>query len=88
MNVPVVTLSPCRRNVGHVQRVTGSILSSMGLYEDCVANTKEEYVQKAVALIDKLPHMSVRTKFLATDISKPKEFMKEYEDALISLVVS
>ena len=83
MNVPVITLALYARSVGHVTRVSGSILQSMGLEKDLVASNVNEYVQKAVALVDKLPHFpSVRKRFLSTSISKPKEFMEHFEEAL------
>jgi len=83
MNVPVITLALFARSVGHVTRVSGSILQSMGLESDLVASNINEYVDKAVALVAKLPNFpSVRKRFLATDISKPKQFMEHFEAAL------
>ena len=82
MNVPVVTLA-IPQKVGHVQRVSGSILSSMGLEKLCVARDVREYVEKAVQLVKELPKLpSVRTKFLKSEISQHKEFMSQYESAL------
>lgn len=88
MNVPVVTLALFARSVGHVQRVSGSILTSMGLQNDCVATDINDYVEKAVSLVYKLPNFpSVRKRFLSTDISKPIEFMEHYEKALVKLFI-
>lgn len=84
MNVPVVTMALERRNVGHVQRVSGSILTSMGLKDECVARNKEEYIEKAVKIVKMLPSMgSVRKRFLSTEISQHKQFMEHFEKALI-----
>jgi predicted O-linked N-acetylglucosamine transferase (SPINDLY family) len=86
MNVPVITLAPERRNAHHVQRVSGSILTSMGLADECVARTKSEYIQKAVNMVRLLPHLpSVRKRFLSTDISQKDKFMKRFEKMLVNL---
>jgi predicted O-linked N-acetylglucosamine transferase (SPINDLY family) len=83
MNVPVITMSLYARSVGHVTRVSGSILCSLGLEEDCVAKNVTEYVEKAVRMVDRLPHLpSVRKRFLAGEISDKKDFMMHYENAL------
>jgi predicted O-linked N-acetylglucosamine transferase (SPINDLY family) len=85
MGIPVVTYSP--ENGSHVERVTGSILSSMGLsmYVSC---TKAGYVIKAVNLARQIQggfDPKIREKFLATDISKPREFVREFEKVLMNL---
>jgi predicted O-linked N-acetylglucosamine transferase (SPINDLY family) len=88
MNVPVVTLALYARSVGHVSRVSGSILHSIGLEEDCVAKNVTEYVEKAVRLVKKLPNLpSVRKRFLSTVISNKHDFMKHYEKAICDVFI-
>lgn len=88
MNVPVITLALYARSVGHVARVSGSILQSMGLEEECVARNITEYVEKAVAMVNRLPHMpSVRKKFLNSAISNKEDFMYCYEKALSDIFI-
>ena len=89
MNVPIVTLSLYARSVGHVQRVSGSILQSMGLEKECVAKNVNEYVEKAVKLVDEIPHLpSVRKKILMSPIAQPQDFMKHFERTLLDLYLS
>lgn len=86
MNVPVITLSPRARGsfaVGHVQRVSGSILTSMGLENDCVAVDEEDYVRKAQDIVKKLNGMSVRKRFLHGEIADGKGFMNAFEELLL-----
>jgi protein O-GlcNAc transferase len=86
MNVPVISLALSARSVGHVQRVSGSILQSLGLGTECVAKNVNEYVDKAVKMIARLPHMpSVRKRFLSSEISNPIDFMKHFENTLFNL---
>ena len=88
MNVPVITLALHARSVGHVTRVSGSILQSMGMEDDCVAKNVTEYVEKAVKMVSRLPNLpSVRKRFLATSISKKDDFMKHYEKALSDIFI-
>lgn len=47
MGVPVVTLA----GQHHVSRVGVSLLAAVGLAEQCVASTEQEYVQKVVELV-------------------------------------
>jgi len=89
MNVPVVTLSLAARSVGHVQRVSGSILSSMGFDKDLVATNVNDYVDKAVSLVNELPHLpSVRKRMLNSGICDSADFMKHYEMALSETVLA
>jgi len=86
MNVPVITLALYARSVGHVNRVSGSILQSLGLYDHCVASNINEYVSKAVDMVHKLPNFpSVRKKFLTSEISDPGNFMKHFQKALVNV---
>jgi predicted O-linked N-acetylglucosamine transferase (SPINDLY family) len=88
MDVPVVTLSSGKTGTGHVQRVSGSILHSMGLDKECIAANKNEYVDKAVKL-SKSIHVfpSVRDKFLESEICDQKDFTEKFEELLSNLHV-
>jgi len=94
MNVPVLTYCAIptggHSSVGHVERVTGSILQSMGLEEECVANSKSQYVSKAVKLakfIKQGNNLEVRKKFLESDISNHSKFILEYEKLLSDIYI-
>lgn len=65
MNVPVVTLAPQLPETGHVERVTGSLLNSIGLPE-LIARDEEEYINKAVYFSTRTRELDVRTKLLAS----------------------
>ncbi|KAJ3237986.1 hypothetical protein HDU81_008594 [Chytriomyces hyalinus] len=85
MNVPVVTLAPVSiRSVGHVARVSGSILSEMGFAKQLVANTHAQYVKKAVALVERLPTLpSVREAFgnvVLASSPAGQDFVRAFED--------
>lgn len=83
MNVPVITLSEEREGTAHVSRVSGSILKSLGLEVPCVAKTKDEYVQKSIAMISLIPNLpSCRKRFLKGEISDKKHFMEAFEKLL------
>ena len=84
MNVPVV----CLEGVGHVERVTASILHSMDLDTELIAQTKQEYIQKAVRVAFDKPfreNLCIRERFMKTDITNKESFMKEYEKLLKSI---
>ena len=78
MNIPVVTF--CGKT--HVERVSGSILRSLGLHQ-CIAYSLEEYVQKVIKLIEELPVLNVREAFLKGPICNGKDFMFHFEKMLI-----
>lgn len=85
MNVPVITYSPETPGTPHVSRVTGSIINTIGLKDQCVATTKASYVQKAIDLIPLVHTLNVRKLFEKNIISKGKEFMEEFEDKLTEI---
>lgn len=95
MNVPVVTFSPTQKNentsIGHVERVTASILSSMNLADSCIASSKAQYVYKAVELakyIQKNGDLQVRKKFLETEISNHSNFIQQFELLLTDIYMT
>jgi protein O-GlcNAc transferase len=95
MNVPVVTFSPTPKNenssVGHVERVTASILSSMNLADSCIACSKAQYVYKAVELakyIQKNGDLHVHKKFMETEISNHSNFIQEFEHLLTDIYMT
>ena len=81
MNVPVITLSIVNSmSIGHVQRVSGSILMSLGFAKEMIANTEDDYITKSIELAKYLPNLpSVRKRFLSSDISSSKNFMNHFE---------
>jgi predicted O-linked N-acetylglucosamine transferase (SPINDLY family) len=92
MNVPVVTLSPIpgkgNEYIGHVERVTGSILKSMRLADSCIATSKTDYINKCVELakyIKSGKNLEVRKKFLESEISNNRDFIEKYETLLMYL---
>lgn len=92
MNVPVVTFSPVgygkKIKIGHVSRVTGSILHSMGLTDLLVASNKIGYIKKSIDLHNLLLDgydPKIREKFLASPINNPKSFMMNYENLLAEI---
>jgi len=83
MNKPVITLSGL--DMGHVSRVSASILHSLSL-DFLIANTKEEYIEKVISLATNKPllkSLDIRNKFLNSEITDYKGFMKIYERHLI-----
>jgi protein O-GlcNAc transferase len=92
MNVPVLTYSPKpwtdEMNIGHVERVTGSILNSMKLNDMCIASSTSEYIKKAMSLSEFIKgggDLKVREKFLNSEISDSKDFIIKYEQMLTEL---
>jgi len=95
MNVPVVTYSSVPTDkckyVGHVERVTGSILTSMGLQSDCVASSKTDYIKKATNLANKMlqgEYLNVRERFFNSEISNHKDFILKYETLLSNIYLN
>lgn len=85
LNVPVITLAPSEKGSHYWQRTSGSILTALGLQDECVATSAGEYILKAVSMVEMLPHLGVRNRLLSSPLMKPKAFMSEYETALYSL---
>lgn len=80
MGVPVITLT---QESNHVHNVGRTILASIG-HPSWIANTQEEYIQKAVELasdFDKLKELrtSLRTKMLNSNLCNPKKFTRDLE---------
>lgn len=88
MNVPVVTLSPVQEGTPHVSRVSGSILSSLGLESLCVAVDEDEYIVKIKRVIPVLAHLHVRKRILSSTFLDTADFIKHYENALLDSWVS
>ncbi len=85
MGVPVITLQ-CRPNCC---RVGGSILTRIGL-QDLIAENKQEYVNKAVALAENhdrlaLLRAGMRDRILASSLCDVKAFAKSIEDAYLKM---
>ena len=87
-NVPVVTLSSKKKGTEHVSRVTGAILTSIGLSDLCVAGTVREYVDKVVKLavlpepeLPKFRELTLKSPVLDTDDMKVT-----FDDMLLALV--
>ncbi|MDX8414371.1 MAG: glycosyltransferase [Mariprofundales bacterium] len=83
MGVPVVTLV----QESHASRVSYSILKSMG-YEETIAFSEDEYVEKAVALAMNpdglnLLRSALHTLFEHSVAGKPELFIKSLEDAYL-----
>jgi predicted O-linked N-acetylglucosamine transferase (SPINDLY family) len=80
MGVPVVTLRG-DRYAGHVGE---SIVMNLGL-EQCVADTEESYIAKAVALASDLPRLAahrghLRAQLLNSPLCNGLEFVRNLED--------
>ena len=73
MGVPVVTLKGSR----HIERVTASLLTAMGLESEMVANNEEEYIEKAIHVALNRSSFKVHGKFMS--VMCPDKFMNKYE---------
>lgn len=85
MGVPVVSLQGDR----HAARVGASLLSAAGIPE-LVAHTREEYVEKAVALAGSATrrseyHATLRVRMAASPLGDARGFARRFESALRSI---
>ncbi len=86
MGVPVLTYCPEEKNTAHVQRVTGSILHSMGLDDQLITTTLDAYVERAVDLVSSVKELpDVATLFRETEISDQEGFIESFGAMLRSL---
>jgi len=87
MNIPIISMAPGNRkqSCGHVSRVTGSILNSMNLSTLCVARDREDYKRKAINLIQYLPKLNIREKFLSSPISNGRDLIQHLEKKYLEL---
>jgi predicted O-linked N-acetylglucosamine transferase (SPINDLY family) len=81
MGVPVITLA----GQTHVSRVGVSLLSSVGL-EELIADSAEDYIQKAIALANNLERLqelraTLRERMQATPLTNAKLITQSLEDA-------
>ena len=82
MGVPVISLRGKGKFVSHMG---DSILSTAGLSE-CVADSKQKYVSKAVELASNLPRLSklrstLRQQLLSSPLCDAKKFTRNLENA-------
>lgn len=87
MGVPVVTLA----GRAHVSRVGVSLLNNVGLAEACVAETADEYVDKAVRLASDLGALAVlraelRQRFESSPLADGPRHAREMEMAFLRMV--
>lgn len=83
MNVPVVTYCP---DSTHVERVTGSILTSLGLNKECIAKTKSQYVYKSLQIAKNIQNgvrLQTHNLFMASEITNKQDFIQKFEDAIL-----
>lgn len=71
MNVPVVTFH--KRNDPHVSKVSGSILTTLGLSE-CIAHTPEEYVNNIKHIYNNAARLQVRDRMLKSKFMNPQDY--------------
>jgi protein O-GlcNAc transferase len=86
MGCPVVTLE----GPSHVSRVGVSLLKTVGL-PDCIAKTRESYIEKAVSLAGDLEVLAalragMRERLLASPLLDSPRFARRFEDAIEEMV--
>jgi len=82
MGVPVISLHGDR----FVSRMCDSILSAVGLGKECIADSIDQYIAKAIALANDLPHLAelhsgLRERLLSSPLCDGPGFTLELEAA-------
>lgn len=84
MNVPVMTL--CQRGDPHVSRVSADIIRSIGLEDELVAKTRQEYVVKVGKVIRRLDDLRVRERLLASTFMDAKDMGAKFSALMHKIV--
>ncbi|KAJ3348143.1 hypothetical protein GGF32_006388 [Allomyces javanicus] len=80
MNVPVLTYH--RADDPHVSKVSGSILTALGLGQECIARSPDEYVDKVRYLLDNGETLHVRERMFKSPFVDVGDYTDSVLDAL------
>lgn len=83
MGVPLITLA----GDVHASRVSASLLSNVGLTDDCVSETEDDYVRKAIKLAKMPAYLSelrkqLRPRMESSPLMDEKGFAQDFSEAL------